>query len=87
MTYAYVSRSRATGVERKSYEILSCITEWKRSLGDLVVDWRILLSHVTVTKKRVWIGNNNNNTIADLHNLQSFHTNLFSLSAVVLTDL
>jgi hypothetical protein len=30
---------------------------------------------------------NNYNTSADLHNLQSLHTNLLSLSALVLTDL
>jgi hypothetical protein len=33
------------------------------------------------------VATNNYNTIADLHNLQSFHTNRLSLSALVLTDL
>jgi hypothetical protein len=56
-----------------------------------------ILSRVTVTKTRVCIGDwiywiqvvttNNYNTVADLHNLQSLHTNLISLSALVLTDL
>jgi hypothetical protein len=54
-----------------------------------------VLSRVGVTRTRVWIGNwiyriqitNNYNTVADLRNSQSLHTNLLSLSALVLTDL
>jgi hypothetical protein len=63
-----------------------------------VYDFKLILSCVTVTKTQVWMGiafigyiqivtTNNYNTTAALHNLQSLHTNLFSLSALVLTDL
>jgi hypothetical protein len=44
-----------------------------------------VLPRGTMTKMRVWIGNYN--TTADLHNLQSLHANLLSLSARVITDL
>jgi hypothetical protein len=58
----------------------------------------LILSRVTVTKTGFglvigFIGylqvvtTNNFNTTADLQKLQSHHTNLLSLSAVVLTDL
>jgi hypothetical protein len=60
----------------------------------LIFIYTNILPRVTVTKKRVWIGHwihwiitNNFNIIADLHNLKSLHTNLLSLSALVLTDL
>jgi hypothetical protein len=49
------------------------------------------IERVTVTKTRVWIGNwiywilTGLNIIADLHNFQSLHTNLLSLSALVFT--
>jgi hypothetical protein len=33
------------------------------------------------------VNTNNYNTIADIHNLQSLHANLFSLSALVFVDL
>jgi hypothetical protein len=59
---------------------------------------KFVLSRITVTKTRFgfvtgFIGylqivtTNNYNTIADLHNLQSVHTDLLSLSALALTDL
>jgi hypothetical protein len=54
---------------------------------------KIILSRVTVTKTGWVIGylqvvtTNNYNTIADIYNLQSLHTNLLSLSALVLTGL
>jgi hypothetical protein len=56
------------------------------------------LTFATVLSGRVWIGNrfikhleivttNNYYTLADLHNLRSLYTNLFSLSPLVFTDL
>jgi hypothetical protein len=62
------------------------------------VKYKNILSHVTVTKTRFWIGNwiinnlpvvpaINYCTIATLHNVQSLHTNIFSLSALVFTNL
>jgi hypothetical protein len=54
------------------------VSQWLRSEFGLLIGFVNNLQVVTT---------NNYNTIADLQNLQSLHTNLFSLSALVLTDL
>jgi hypothetical protein len=58
----------------KYYHVL----HWLRRGFGLVIGFIGYLQVVTT---------NNYNTIADLHNLQSLHTNVFSLPALVLTDL
>jgi hypothetical protein len=52
--------------------------QWLRRGFELVIGFIDNLQVVTTI---------NYNTIADLHNLQSLHTNLFSLSPLVFMDL
>jgi hypothetical protein len=52
-----------------------------------------VLLRVTLTRTSVWTGyliyrilrTNSYNSVTDFHNLESLHTNIFSLSALVLT--
>jgi hypothetical protein len=60
-------------------DVLYChVSQWPRRGFGLVIGFINNLQVVTTI---------NYNTIADLHNLQSLHTNLFSLSPLIFTDL
>jgi hypothetical protein len=59
-------------------KVLSCVTQW------LKMGFRLVIGYINNIQVVTTI---NYCTIAALHNLQSLHTNLFSLSALAFVDL
>jgi hypothetical protein len=61
----------------KDSKVYCQVSQWLTRRFGLVIGFTDHLHVVTI---------NNYDTIADLHNLQTLHTNLLSLSALVLMD-